>query len=215
MQPGQIEFETPSGRVGGLVDRASTDCTGTFVFAHGAGAGMNHTFMQQLAEAVALAGLDVVRFEFPYMAAGRSAPGSASASEAAFRAVADEVRQTSRGPLILGGKSYGGRIASHIVAQGYPAGGLVFVGYPLHPPGRPEKIRDAHLGDIAVPMLFLQGTRDAFATADLLHPTVKKLKTASLVEIEGGDHSFKVSRRPTGAVISELAGHICTFAAKL
>lgn len=106
-------------------------------------------------------------------------------------------------------------MASHIVAQGYPASGLVFAGYPLHPPGRPEKIRDAHLEDIAAPMLWLQGTRDSFATAELLHSTVEKLPLARLVEIDGGDHSFKVSRRPGAEVIAELAGHVHQFVTTL
>ena len=105
----------------------------------------------------------------------------------------------------------GGRIASHVVADGFPAVGLVFLGYPLHPPGKPERIRDAHLRTINVPILFLQGTRDPFATPDLLHETVEKLPTARLVEIADGDHSFKVRGRPAADVTAELVEAIDAF----
>ncbi len=105
----------------------------------------------------------------------------------------------------------GGRIASHIVADGFPAAGLVFLGYPLHPPGKPERIRDAHLKQVSVPMLFVQGTRDIFATPDLLHPTVTSLPTATLVEIDGGDHSFKVPGRVPAEVMEELVEAAARF----
>ncbi len=115
---------------------------------------------------------------------------------------------------MLGGKSMGGRIASHIVADGFPAGGLVFLGYPLHPVGKPERIRSAHLKDIDVPMLFLQGTRDSFATLELLHKTVASLSLATLVEIDGGDHSFKVAGRSTQQINQELVEAITPFLAE-
>ena len=105
----------------------------------------------------------------------------------------------------------GGRIASHIVADGLAAGELVFLGYPLHPPGQPERIRDAHLKGIEVPMLFLQGSRDPFAMPDLLHRTIADLPSARLVEIEGGDHSFKVRGRSAGEVTAELVEAIDGF----
>jgi predicted alpha/beta-hydrolase family hydrolase len=108
----------------------------------------------------------------------------------------------------------GGRIASHIVADGFPAAGLVFLGYPLHPPGQPDRIRDAHLQQIGVPMLFLQGTRDPFATPVLLHQTVQALSAAHLVEIEGGDHSFKVKGRSPTDVTADLVEAIDAFVSK-
>jgi uncharacterized protein len=111
----------------------------------------------------------------------------------------------------LGGKSMGGRIASHIVAEGFAAGGLVFLGYPLHPPGQPERIRDEHLKRIDVPMLFLQGSRDTFARPALLQSTIAALPSATLVEIEGGDHSFKVGGRSAADVTGELVEAIHSF----
>jgi predicted alpha/beta-hydrolase family hydrolase len=107
----------------------------------------------------------------------------------------------------------GGRIASHVVADGFPAAALVFLAYPLHPPGKPEKIRDTHLRRINIPMLFLQGTRDPFATPDLLHETVQSLPLAQLVEVENGDHSFKVLGRSTKDVTAELVEAITRFLA--
>jgi predicted alpha/beta-hydrolase family hydrolase len=98
-----------------------------------------------------------------------------------------------------------------VAAGGFDAAGLVFLGYPLHPPGKPERIRDAHLSAIKVPMLFLQGTRDSFATPELLHQTVESLPSATLVEIEGGDHSFKVRGRPAAEVTAELVERTLTF----
>ena len=196
-------FRWDGGEVSGAWNRPDGDARSALILAHGAGHGMNTRLLIDIGEALAARGVAVPRFNFPYMEAGRRGPDPRPRLEACYRAVADTVAEEFERPY-LGGKSMGGRIASHIVAEGFPAAGLVFLGYPLHPPGQPERIRDAHLRQIEVPMLFLQGTRDPFANPDLLHQTVKGLPGARLVEIAGGDHSFKVSGRSTAEVTAEL-----------
>jgi hypothetical protein len=173
------------------------------VLAHGAGSGMRSPFMAGFADAIAALGVATLRFEFGYMQAGRRAPDRppvlVAAWHQAFAAAVDRARGR---PVFAGGKSMGGRIASMAAAEGMPAAGLVFLGYPLHPPGRPEKIRDAHLDAVAAPMLFLQGTRDTFARPDLLRAVVARLGArAELVAVEGGDHSFRVSGGPRDAAV--------------
>jgi hypothetical protein len=171
---------------------------------------MTTRLLIDIAEALAARGVAVLRFDFPYMEAGRRGPDPQPRLEACYRAVADAVAEEFERPY-LGGKSMGGRIASHVVADGFLAAGLVFLGYPLHPPGKPERIRDAHMRQVEVPMLFLQGTRDPFATPELLHETVKGLATARLIEIDGGDHSFKVKGRSTADVTADLVEAIDSF----
>lgn len=183
------------------------------VLAHGAGYNMNAKLLIDVADGLASRGTAVMRFNFPYSEAGRRVPDPQLRLEACYRAVAAAASQEAQ-VLFLGGKSMGGRIASHLVADGFPAAGLVFLGYPLHPPGKPERIRDAHLKAINVPMLFLQGTRDPFATPDLLHQTISALPTAELIEIEGGDHSFKVPARTAADVTAELIEAVASFVAE-
>jgi predicted alpha/beta-hydrolase family hydrolase len=183
------------------------------VLGHGASYNMNARFLVDVADALASRGIAVVRFNFPYAEAGRRIPDPQPRLEACFRAVASAVNQEIPS-LFLGGKSMGGRIASHIVANGFTVRGLIFFGYPLHPPGKPDRLRDAHLKRISAPMLFLQGTRDSFATPELLHRTVTSLETAKLVEIEGGDHSFKVTGRAPADVMAELIDAAAQFIAE-
>jgi predicted alpha/beta-hydrolase family hydrolase len=114
-------------------------------------------------------------------------------------------------PLYLGGKSYGGRIATHIVSDGVEADGLVLLSYPLHPPGKPDRLRDAHLPAIRIPMLFVQGTKDPFATPSLLTKTTRSLPTATLHPIEGGDHSLRVRGRAAADVTAEVTETISRF----
>jgi predicted alpha/beta-hydrolase family hydrolase len=203
-------FHWDEGEVSGAWHRPSGAARAALVLAHGAGHGMNTRLLIDVGEALAERGVAVLRFNFPYMEAGRRAPDPQPRLEACYRAVADAVAEEFERPY-LGGKSMGGRIASHVVADGFAASGLVFLGYPLHPPGRPERIRDAHLRRIDAPMLFLQGSRDSFAMPDLLHSTVASLPLARLVEIEGGDHSFKVRGRSTADVTGELVEAIDDF----
>lgn len=165
------------------------------VVAHGAGAGQMSQFMVRTATGLAERGISAATFDFPYIAAGRRVPDRAPVLEAAWRDAIAAARERLGGlPLFIGGKSMGGRIASHIASQGGAGtlAGLVFFGYPLHPPGRPQQRRDAHLPAIAEPMLFVQGTRDQFGTVEEITALLPTLQRATLHEIAGGDHSFKV-----------------------
>jgi uncharacterized protein len=167
------------------------------VVAHGAGGGQKTAFMVRTAEGLAARGIVAATFDFPYMTAGKSVPDKPPVLEQAWRDAIERARTEMAGvPLFIGGKSMGGRIASHVAAQGCPGlAGLVFLGYPLHPPGKPEQRRDAHLPAIAEPLLFVQGSRDAFGTSDEIRALASKLQHATLHEVPGGDHSFKVSGR--------------------
>jgi len=167
------------------------------VLGHGAGGSRRTPFLVRLAQALAASGRAAALYNFPYSERGRRAPDHNDILELATRAVGERVAALL-GParVVHGGKSMGGRIASQVVAQGAPAQGLVFLGYPLHPPGRPEVLRDRHLPRITVPMLFVQGTRDAFARWDLLQDVLVRLgHRAALHRVEDGDHSFEVPRR--------------------
>lgn len=159
--------------------------------------------LASIAKALAGGGINVVRFNFPYAEAGRRIPDPQPRLEACYRAVADHVRNRAM-RLFLGGRSMGGRIASHIVADGYSANGLVFLSYPLHPPGKPDRIRDAHLAKIQLPMLFIQGSKDPFAQPHLLEKSIHNLKTATLHIVENGDHGLNVKGRSPEEVTKEL-----------
>lgn len=154
----------------------------------------------------------VARFNFVYMEKGRKTPGPARASEETFKEVVEHLRRNLSPPQVfIGGKSYGGRMASHIAAQGADVDGLVFLGYPLHAPGRPENIKDEHLYAIEAPMLFVEGTRDPFCPLDTLAKVLKKLPSAELIVVDGGDHSLKVrksSGRDTHAAWTDATAQI-------
>jgi predicted alpha/beta-hydrolase family hydrolase len=170
------------------------------VLAHGAGANQLHPFMVRMATALAERGVETTTFNFAYTEAGRRAPDPAPKLEACFRDVVRFVRgrrKEGARPLFLGGKSMGGRMASHLAAAGEPhLAGLVFLGYPLHPPGKTDKLRSEHLPRITVPMLFVQGTRDPFGTPKELGPILSKLPApATVVAVEEGGHSFEVPKR--------------------
>ncbi len=164
--------------------------------AHGAGAGMRHPFMAGVADGLAAGGLSVLRFNFPYIDAGRRVPDPPRVLLSTWDATIREAAHRAGGlPLVAGGKSMGGRIASMLAAdQGaeFPVKALVFFGYPLHPPGRPDRPRDPHLPRTHVPMVFIQGSRDALATLELIEALVERLHPlAHLQVVEGGDHSFR------------------------
>lgn len=172
----------------------------TLILAHGAGAPQSSAFMVDFARGLARRGCQAVTFNFPYTEQGRRLPDRASTLEACFRDVIAAIRARAdlgTGPLVIGGKSMGGRIASHLAAQGLAdLAGLVALGYPLHPPGRPEQLRAEHLARIRQPMLIVQGSRDVFGTPEELRPALVPLgATATLQVVEGGDHSFKVPKR--------------------
>ena len=190
--------EHPQGRTPGApVTGAGT----TLILGHGAGAGQRSAFMVDFAHALAALGIDVVTFNFLYTEQGRKIPDRAPALEACYRAVIDAVRAevaSAQRALFIGGKSMGGRIATQVAAADpqLRLSGLVLLGYPLHPPGKPDQRRDKHLPSVGRPMLFVQGTRDAFGTPDELTPIVGALQPAPVVHVvEKGDHSFKLSRK--------------------
>jgi len=152
--------------------------------------------MSDVARHLGARGITVVRFNFPYVEAGRKAPDRQAVLEETYEALVAHVRsELSPDRLFLGGKSMGGRIASHLPERGVDCDGLVFLGYPLHPPGRPDRIRDRHLYGLPVSSLFVQGTRDPFCPLPLLEQVRAKMPApTSLVVVEDGDHSFKVRR---------------------
>jgi uncharacterized protein len=181
----------------------------TLVVAHGAGAGIEHPFLAGFCRAMGEAGIATLRFNFLYLERGRRSPDSERLlREVWLAAFEDASRRSKDRPVLAGGKSLGGRIASMCVADGMPAAGLVFLGYPLHPPGKPDRLRAEHLSRIQVPMLFLQGTRDPFARPALLEGVIGALDRATLVPVEGGDHSFRVrgQKADDRAIGAALAG---------
>lgn len=184
------------------------------VLAHGAGGNLETPALVQTAAGLASYGFSVLRFNFPYRQANRRLPDPAPTLEQCYRAVAAQARTLfGNASLVLGGRSMGGRIASQIAADSPPSGlaGLVFLAYPLHPPGRPERLRDAHLPRIHVPMLFLSGTKDTFARKDLLEATLARLPLARIHWLEGADHSFRIPRRPAGEVNQAVVEQVATF----
>jgi predicted alpha/beta-hydrolase family hydrolase len=196
--------------VGGLFDRPD-GARALYVFAHGAGAGMSHRFMADVAGGLAARGIATLRFDFPFMARGSKRPDPPALAQATVRAAVQEAaRLAPELPLIAGGKSFGGRMSSQAQARMPLPGvrGLAFVGFPLHPPKAPSVERAAHLDDVACPMLFLQGTRDALAEPALLHEVVARLGArARLVLLDGADHAFHVlarSGRKDDQVLAEL-----------
>ena len=177
----------------------------TIILGHGAGADQTSGFMRTFAKGLASRGLDVMTFNFVYMERGRSLPDQKQKLEGCFLAViaaALKHKKLKNNRLILGGKSMGGRIASQVMAGAdresiaEDVAGLVFLGYPLHPPGQSSKLRVEHLEHIKKPMLFVQGTRDALGSPDEIRPFVKNLRPAAKIySIEGGDHSFKAPKK--------------------
>jgi predicted alpha/beta-hydrolase family hydrolase len=171
----------------------------TVVLGHGAGANQLSGFMRMVAGGLAERGFDALTFNFLYTESGRRIPDPKARLESCYRAVIDAATKhpkLRKNLLVIGGKSMGGRIASQVAAaEGQRVAGLVFLGYPLHPPGRPDKLRAEHLPQIKAPMLFAQGARDVFGTGEEIGAIIKKLRLpATLYSIEGGDHSFKVPK---------------------
>ena len=175
---------------------ASNRAAVSLILGHGAGAGQTSGFIVEFAAALAARGIDIVTFNFLYAEHGRRVPDPNARLEACFRAVIEAVRQRKSTTLAIGGKSMGGRIASQLAAGGASElAGLVFLGYPLHPPGKPERLRAAHLHDVRAPMLFVQGSRDAFGTPSELQPIITRIEPpADLYVVEGGDHSFRIPK---------------------
>jgi predicted alpha/beta-hydrolase family hydrolase len=216
--PTRFEVEVGGAPSSGLRYEAR-DPRATLVLAHGAGAPQSHPWMVAMVRTIASEGLDVVTFDFLYTHAKRRVPDRPDVLEATWRAVyaAVQGQENAPRPLFVGGKSMGGRIATQVAAQGgfKDLSGIVLLGYPLHPPGRPDKLRTAHLPKVTVPMLFVQGSRDIFGSPTELAPFVDPLPAGGRIfPIEGGDHSLTPPRRggeslPT--VMDRVAGEIVRF----
>jgi predicted alpha/beta-hydrolase family hydrolase len=193
-----------------------------YVLAHGAGAGMRHPFLETIAQALCDRGVATLRYEFAYMEAHRNRPDPPAVAAARVREAVQRARTEWPGlPLLAGGKSFGGRMTSIAQAEQPLDGvhGLAFLGFPLHPPGKPSVSRAEHLFQVQVPMLFLQGTRDEFAQLELITTVSEELgPRATLHLIPDADHSFKVpkrSGRTAGQVMAELADQIVAFGGSL
>jgi uncharacterized protein len=188
----------PEGRISGLFD-APKDTTACYVLAHGAGAGMRHAFLASTAAELRALGIATLRYQFPYMERGSKRPDSPDVCHATVRAAVATARKLAPSlPLFAGGKSFGGRMTSQAQAASALPGvrGLIFLGFPLHPPERPSDARAEHLFQVQVPMLFLQGSRDEFAQRQWLEPLVQRLgERATLKLFEQADHSFHVPAR--------------------
>jgi uncharacterized protein len=220
--PAQVRVEiSPTRNVTALVDRAAQQRRAgiTLILGHGAGAGQTSGFMVEFAHALAARGIDIVTFNFLYIEQGRRLPDPTARLEDCYRAVIEAVlnrEELRNNRLAIGGKSMGGRIASQVAARnGGELLGLVFLGYPLHPPGRPDRLRADHLSEIKAPMLFIQGSRDAFGTPEELRPIINRLHPpAGLYVVEGGDHSFKVPKKSgikQEDVYRKVQDHIATW----
>ena len=214
-----IDIETGGGDVRVSSVLADTErCDALMVFAHGAGAGMQHAFMNRMAEALLDAGIATLRFQFPYMERGRKPPDRQPVLVATIARVAAVAATQAHGrPLFVGGKSMGGRMASIAAAEGLlpDVRGLVFFGFPLHPAGKASTARAEHLAAVAVPMLFLQGTRDRLADPGLIEAVCADLGSlATLQKFVGADHSFaylKSADRTDAAVDAEIAAAVRAF----
>jgi predicted alpha/beta-hydrolase family hydrolase len=197
-------------RVSGLL-QVPPKARACYVLAHGAGAGMTHPFLASVAAELAARGIATLRYQFPYMEQGGKRPDPPALAQATVRAaVAEAERRLDGMALIAGGKSFGGRMTSQAQAAAPLPGvrGLAFLGFPLHPAGKPSDERAVHLFDVTIPMLFLQGTRDTLAEVELLRPLVKRLgKHATLKLFEDADHSFHVPAK-SGKKDHEVRGAV-------
>ncbi|MCH7665710.1 MAG: alpha/beta hydrolase [Acidobacteria bacterium] len=223
IDPQHVTFPVSESRseVSGLLLRPA-DANSLLVLGHGAGAGMNHPFLVALARRLADFGMATLRYQFPYMEEGKRRPDYGAILQATVRSAVAVAYDLAGGlPLLAGGKSMGGRMTSLAAARESLSEvlGLVFVGFPLHPAGRPGTERAEHLKDVGRPMLFLQGTRDRLAGLDLLKPVIRELgRNAHLHPVEGGDHSFNMlesSGRSRDDALDELATATTSWAAKV
>jgi len=187
--------------------RSTGSSATALVLAHGAGTSMAHPSLRRVQDGLAAQGVTTITFDFPYRATRRGIPDRLPVLVEAYRHVVQAVRDDGCARLFVGGRSLGGRVASHLAAAGTPVDGLVFLGFPLHPPGKPSTARAAHLATISGPMLFVQGTRDAFARWDLLGAVLANLPGATLHAIPEADHAFHVPKR-TGRTDEEVLDEV-------
>jgi hypothetical protein len=221
--PGELSLVLPDGRrdvgVRAVADLPESVTGPGLVLTHGAGGDIFGAGLNALAVGLAGRGHPVVRFNLPYREAGRTTPPAAERSVPAYVAALEQVGEmlsSVTGTWGAGGKSYGGRVASMAVAEGMPAAGLVFYGYPLHPPGHPDRLRVDHWPAIGVPSLFLQGTDDPFCDIALLERNLDSLGgPADLYVVEGGNHSLRVRGQSEGAVLADLAPRVAAWLGSL
>ena len=184
------------------------NATHIVTLAHGAGAGMNHSFMVALAKNLAELGVASLRFNFPFTEQKKRRPDLPAVAHKTIEAAVNEVKiNYPKLPLYLSGKSFGGRMSSQYLAAHHDntVKGIIFFGFPLHPPGKPSTDRAEHLKDVKVPMLFLQGTRDELATLELIEQVTSSLKNATLIKMEGADHAFKAGKQDLIPVLAKHA----------
>jgi predicted alpha/beta-hydrolase family hydrolase len=209
-----IMVSTTIGKVSAeLTESPSPSCVMTF--AHGAGAGMSHPFMTSMSEELSRLGITTLRFNFPYMEAKKNRPDVPAVAHKAIEAAMERVHKEFPAlPVLLSGKSFGGRMSSQFLSSQSPdfVKGIVFFGFPLHAPGKPSMDRADHLKTVKVPMLFLQGSRDDLASWELIESVCRSLKNATLVRFEGANHSFKAGKK---VVIPELAAAVGDWIAKV
>jgi uncharacterized protein len=208
-----MDVTLPSGTAVSLVVRGAGEST--LLLAHGAGTDQHHKSIVGISGAIAELGVRAVTFNYPYTEAGRRGPDRPAVLLECHAAVATAVADRFGGPLVFGGRSMGGRMATMLVADGHPARGIVLYAYPLHPAGRPEKLRIAHLPAVTAPMLFFQGSRDALSRGDLFDSNVRSLKNATVVDMEGADHSFRGRDWPEDSLYGFLARHTVDWIAGL
>ena len=215
----QTTLNTAHGPVSARFDGPQD--TGVFlVLAPGAGAPITHPFMETVARGLGEKGIRVCRFNFVYLEKGKRSPDRQPILEETYTSALEALASEREGrTAVIGGKSMGGRIASHVAAAGFGVDGLVFLGYPLHPPGRPDRIRDKHLHDVKVPMLFVEGTRDPFCPLETLERVRSELPSPTdLFVIDDGDHSFKVrksSGRSTEEALNEVVAQVAEWSKHL
>ena len=199
-----------NGTVGSLLQAAQGQHRGTLVFGHGAGADMRHRNLQAIADAFATIGLATLRYNFPYKEAGKSRVDSQAVSTATVAAALAHASKEAEGPFLLGGHSFGGRMASHAVVEHFlEVAGMVFCSFPLHALGRPTTKRADHLDAIEAPMLFLSGSRDGMAKRELMEEVTTRVG-ATLRWLDTADHGYKVlkrTRQRTDDVFEEMASH--------
>lgn len=211
-----IQVDLPAGATVVSADWSAGENGATVLVAHGAGTGKDHPFLTGFSETLGRLGFSTLRFNFPYVEQGRKMPGPAAHAIATWNAVVEFAREQQPDAAVwAAGKSYGGRMASMAVAEGLVVDGLAYLGYPLHPPGRPEKPRVEHLPAIAVPQLFVEGTNDPFIQPiSQFEQAVARCQDARVVRVEGGGHTFEVKgqKRPASEIGSSLAPIVAEFA---
>lgn len=197
------------GKISLEVDESATQ-NAILILSHGAGAGMHHPFLTTISNSLASENVTVVRFNFPYMEQGRKSPGSPKANIETWKLVVEHIQSTYPNiPIFLSGKSYGGRMASHLLVEEHlqSVKGIIYFGFPLHAPGRDSKDRAEHLDKIEVPQLFLQGSNDKLANLQMMEEVVASLSASEMRIIEHGDHSFNVPKK-SGKTKEEVMNYL-------